>query len=58
MPSKLRDNITYPFWNLNGASVKIWDWFSNLILQFITGVIVYPCLELIHASKKGPPTSL
>ena len=35
MPSKMSDEITYPFPNFNGCTVKIWEWISIFILHFI-----------------------
>ena len=33
------DEITYPFPNFNGATVKVWEWITNLIFHFMMGVI-------------------
>ena len=33
MPSKVCDNITYPFPNFNGATVEVWEWICNFILH-------------------------
>ena len=35
------NEITYPFLNTNGATVAVWDWISNAIVQVITDVITY-----------------
>ena len=43
MPSKVWDEITYPFPNFNGATAEVWEWISNLIPQFIMEAITYPC---------------
>ena len=44
MPSKVWDEITYPFPNFNGAAVEVWEWISNFIPHFIMVVkITYPC---------------
>ena len=40
----MRDEITYPIPNVNGATVKVWEWISNFIPHFIMEVITYPCL--------------
>ena len=46
---KVRDEFTYPFPNLDGAAVQVWEWIMNsLILQgmwvFIhTEIDVKPC---------------
>ena len=29
MPSKVRNEITYSFPNLNGCTVEVWEWISN-----------------------------
>ena len=36
------DEITYPFPNLNGAIVELWEWISIFIPPFIMGVITQP----------------
>ena len=43
MPSKVWDEITYPFTNFNGCSVEVWEWISNSIPHFIMDLITYPC---------------
>ena len=48
------DEITYPFPNVNDATVEVWEWISNFILHFIMDVITYPCMYtglalIIHA---------
>ena len=40
MPSKMWDEITYPFPNFNGYTV---EWISNFIPLFIVDVLTYPC---------------
>ena len=35
MPSKVWDEITYPFLNFNGSTVEVWEWLSNFIQPFI-----------------------
>ena len=45
MPSKVWDEITYPFPNFNGTTVEVWVWISNFILHFMMGVITYPSLD-------------
>ena len=42
MPSKLWDEITYPFPNFNGSIVEVLEWISNLIPYFIMDAITYP----------------
>ena len=41
MPSKLRDQIRYPFPNFNGRIVEVWDWVSDLIADIKLDVITY-----------------
>ena len=52
MPSKVWDEITYPFPNLKGATVEVWFngaivdiWMSYFPLHIIVDVITYPWLE-------------
>ena len=40
--SKVWDEIINPFPNLNGCTVEVWEWISNLIPHFIMDVITYP----------------
>ena len=35
----------YPFTNLNGATVEVWEWISNFSLYFTECVITYPCWD-------------
>ena len=37
--------ITYPFLNVNGAAVEVWEWLSNFFPHFTGRVIPYPFLE-------------
>ena len=48
MPSKVLDEITYPFPNFNGATVEGWEWISNFIPHSMLG------LKWNHVSKRGP----
>ena len=42
-PSNMWDEITYPFSNINGCTIKVWEWISNSILYFIImNVIDHP----------------
>ena len=41
MPSKMWDEITYPFANFNGATVEVWEWINNYILHFMKDVVTY-----------------
>ena len=56
MPSKLWDEITYPFPNFNAATVEVWEWICNFITHFIMNVIAYPCWDLNKTMlvKKAP----
>ena len=51
MPSKVRDEITYPFQNYNGCTVEVWKWISNFIPYFIMDAITYPYWD--YANKRG-----
>ena len=31
MPSKMLDEIIYPFPNFNGTTVEVWKWISNIM---------------------------
>ena len=42
MPSKVWDEVTYPFQNFNGCTVEVWEWISNFIPLIIMNVITYP----------------
>ena len=39
------NEITYPFLNLNGEAIEVWEWISNFILYFSGHVITYPCQD-------------
>ena len=41
-PSKVWDEITYPFLNFNGTTVEVKEWISYFIPHIIMGVITYP----------------
>ena len=43
MPSKVWDEIVYPFSNFNGSTVEVLEWVSNFIPQIIMDVITYLC---------------
>ena len=43
MPSKVSDEITYPFLNFNGATSEVGELVNNFILHFTMDVITYPC---------------
>ena len=40
MPSKVWDEITYPFQNFNGEAVEVWVWNKNIIAHYIMDVII------------------
>ena len=40
--SKVWDEITYPFLNVNGATVEVWEWISIPIPHIMMDVITYP----------------
>ena len=46
MPSKVWDEITYPFPNFNGATGELWKLVSNFISYLIMDVITYPCCDI------------
>ena len=39
MPSKVWDEITYPFPIFNSCTVEVWEWISNFIPHFIMDII-------------------
>ena len=41
---KVRDEITYPFPNFNGATVEVWEWISNFIPHFLIYMIHLPII--------------
>ena len=45
MPNKVRDEITYPFPNVNGAAVEDLEWISNLISHIMMDVVINPCWD-------------
>ena len=50
------DKITYPFPNVKGATVEVWEWVSKFIPHFTGHVLAYffkPGLKLIPVSKGG-----
>ena len=40
--SKACDEIVYPFPNLNGCIVEVWEWICNLTQHSLIDVIAYP----------------
>ena len=53
-PNKVWDKIIHPFPNFNGCTVKVWEWISNVIPQFIKDYLSLLGFKLIHVSKRGP----
>ena len=43
MPRKVWGEITYPFKNIDGCTVDVWEWIINFIPHFIMDVITYQC---------------
>ena len=53
MPSKMWDEITYPFPNFNGATTEAWEWISNFIsLYNRCDYLSMEGIRLIHVIKK------
>ena len=46
MPSKVWDEITHPFPNLNGYAVEVWEGVSISVPYFIIDEINYPHWDL------------
>ena len=42
MPGKVWDEIIYPFPNVNGATVEVWEWIYDFIPHFIVDAIINP----------------
>ena len=42
MPSKVCDEITYPFPNFNSCTVEVLEWMSNFIPHFMMDTFTYP----------------
>ena len=43
VPSKLWDEITYPFLNCNSCAVEVFEWINNFIPHIVINVITYSC---------------
>ena len=41
MPSKVWDEIAYPFLNFKGCTAEIWEWISDFTPPFILDIIIY-----------------
>ena len=39
--------IVYPFQNINGTAIQVWEWISNFIPHFTGHVVTYPCQDWI-----------
>ena len=55
IPSKVWNEIIYPFPRFNGAVVEVWEWINNFIPNFIRDVLftyagsqVNPCSKRVH----------
>ena len=46
MPSKVLDEIHYPFQNFKSYTVEVWEWIRNFITYLIMDVIIYLCSDL------------
>ena len=46
MPSKVREEITYPFPNSKGATVDVWECISNFIPHITMGLIIYAGIKV------------
>ena len=55
MPSKVWNEITYPFPNFNGCSNEVWEWISNFFPSFSIDVITEINISklLIYVSKRA-----
>ena len=42
MPRQVWEEITYPFPNLNGCTIEVWEWISYFTPHIIMDVITYP----------------
>ena len=57
MPSKVCDEITYPYPNFNGCTVEVWEWINDFITHFIMRGCNYssmPGLKLTILVKGAP----
>ena len=52
---KVWGEIIFPFADVNGFAVEVWEWISNRIPKFTVYVFTYPCLWSSFSMKvKGP----
>ena len=53
IPSKMLDEITYPFLNFNGCTIKVWElWFQPTL--YAQNYLSMQGLKLIQVSEAGP----
>ena len=56
MPSKVWEEIIYPFPNFNGCIVEVWEEISNFVTHFSGHMITYPCWGFSYTMLvKGAP---
>ena len=56
---KVWNKITYPFPNIRGYTVEVWEWISNFIPHFMgCDYLSMLGLKLIHVSKKRGPVEV
>ena len=39
------DEITYPFPNINGTTMEVWEWISDVIPRIMMDAIIHPCWD-------------
>ena len=52
IPSKVWDEITYPFPNFNGRTVEGWEWISNFTAHYTLDVIDY--VSIVNPTAMEP----
>ena len=57
IPSKVWDEITYPFLNFNGCTVEVWEWINNFTPHLIMDVIML-CMVMTQFAQDNPCNSL
>ena len=59
MPSKVWDEIAYPFQNFNGCTSDIWEWMNNFIPHYNGQNYLWMLgFKLIHVNGSGPKNIL
>ena len=59
MSSKVSDEFPYPFPNINGATVEVWECIYNIFPHFKIGIITYSCWNVSYTMlEKGVPGCL